>query len=167
MSQDFNDEYDMEMERVSRMIRENNYHDYDINPEGAGMQHIYKQISSDVIEDQATGLLWQRGGSEDMLSHDQTIDYIHELNQNSFATFNDWRLPALKEAMTLVEPQRNKYQLYVDLMFDQKPFCLWTTDTFISDGQTKTWFVNFVIGGCFDLSMSSSCCVRAVRGCFF
>lgn len=163
MSQDLKDEYDLELERVSRMIRENNYHDYDVNPEGAGIQHFYKQISGDVIEDKATGLEWQRGGSETMLNFEKKIEYVQDLNQHNFAGFNDWRLPTLNEALGLIESERNKDGLYVDPIFDQKPFCLWTNDTFKSDGETRVWFVNFVIGGCFELDITSSCCVRLVR----
>lgn len=163
MFQETNDEYDLELERVSRLIKDNNYHDFEINPQGAGIQHHYKQIRNNVIEDQTTGLMWQRGGSENMLTLKTAQDYIKELDQNNFAGFGDWRLPTLNEAMGLIESKRNKDGLYVDLIFDQKPFCLWTDDTFKTDGQTRAWFVNFVIGGCFELDITSSCCVRAVR----
>ena len=100
------DEYDLEVERVSRMIKENNYFDFDFNPKGSGIQHIYTYLSNDTIEDKSTGLIWQRGGSENMLNFDKTMDYIKELNQNNFAGFNNWRLPTLKEAMALMESQR-------------------------------------------------------------
>ena len=163
MSRDINDEYDLEVERVSRMITGNNYFDFDFNPKGSGIQHIYEHFSGDVVEDKATGLMWQRGGSEHMLNFAKTTDYLKELNQKKFAGFSDWRLPTLNEAMTLMEPQRNKAGLYIDLIFDQKPFCIWTNDNFKFDEQLWKWFVNFVIGGCFDLIITSSCCVRVVR----
>ncbi len=164
MFQELTDEYDLEIERVSRMIKAHQYFDFDINPGGQGVEHDYQHLSRDVIEDKATGLLWQRGGSETMLNLEKKIEYVQDLNQRDFAGFNDWRLPTLNEALGLIESQRNKDGLYVDPIFDQKPFCLWTNDTFESDGETRVWFVNFVIGGCFELDITSSCCVRAVRG---
>ena len=163
MFQETNDEYDLEIKRVSRMIKAHDYFDFDINPGGKGIQHNYQHVNSDVIEDRATGLLWQRGGSENMLTIKNTVEYIKELNQNNLAGFSDWRLPTLSEALGLVESKRNKDGLYLDLIFDQKPFCLWTDDTFKTNGETRKWFVNFVIGGCFELDITSSCCVRLVR----
>jgi hypothetical protein len=157
------DEYDIEVERVSRMIQSNNYFDFDFNPKGSGSQHNYKFLDDNTIEDKVSNLIWQRDGSESMLNIDRTIEYINELNHSKHAGFNDWRLPTLKEALTLMEPERNNLGYFIDPIFNEHQFCIWTSDTFKFDDQTYAWSVNFVTGGCFDHDITSNCCVRAVR----
>lgn len=73
---------------------------------------ISKTISGDdVVIDRATGLMWPADGNEagchnanDVVWND-AIDYAEGL---SFAGFNDWRLPNVKELLSIVDYSKNE-----------------------------------------------------------
>ncbi len=54
-----------------------------------------------LVIDRATELTWQRSGSSDAITYNEAKKYIHELNKQKFAGYNDWRFPTLDEAMSL------------------------------------------------------------------
>ena len=73
---------------------------------GKGINHLYElqEINGDkIVIDHATGLTWQQSGSSEQITYQSTPNYINRLNRERFANFDDWRLPTLEEAMSLVE----------------------------------------------------------------
>ncbi|MFQ5629026.1 MAG: DUF1566 domain-containing protein, partial [bacterium] len=79
-----------------------------------------------------------------------------------FAGHNDWRLPTLEEAMTLVEQIPNSDGLYIDPVFDNKKrLWMWTSDR---DDANTAWYVNFNYGySKLNRIKSGNNYVRAVR----
>ncbi|MBE7444683.1 MAG: DUF1566 domain-containing protein [Planctomycetia bacterium] len=106
------------------------------------------QKDGKVIYDKATGLMWQQSGSEEFIKYDETKDYIRQLNREDFAGYNDWRLPTLREAITLLKPEKSKDDLFIDSVFNSKRQVLilwiWTSDLFDA---SSAWFVDFSQGG--------------------
>ena len=120
------------------------------------------QKDGKVIYDKATGLMWQQSGSEKYMIYDEALNYIRQLNQEGFAGYNDWRLPTLREAITLLKPEKpKKHYLFFDLLFDDKQKWLWTF-TFSRDSHYDVWIVDFIHGDCRTVQ-SSGAYVRAVR----
>lgn len=161
---------------VTSMLSEKGFYDAWQNKNGVGIEHRYepKTINGDkVVIDHATGLTWQYSGSPNRMPHletpkplgfspDTPLDYYlkQELNGKNYAGHRDWRLPTLEEAMSLMEPTKNKVGLFINPIFDQTQTRIWTADK----DYLFEWVVGFnggfcsVIFGSYDVHY-----VRAVR----
>jgi hypothetical protein len=132
------------------------------NPNGKGIANEFVPRSTrngDIIIDHATGLMWQQGGSEDYMIYADAQKYIDDLNRKRFAGYDDWRLPTLEEAMSLMQPQKQG-DLYIDAKFDQEQFWIWTADRYSA---SRAWVVGFNPGRCDLFHVDYSLGVRAVR----
>ena len=109
------------------------------------INHDYnlKAVSGDVVVvDSATGLMWHQSGSDDSMEWDEAKEWVEDLNsEEGYAGYNDWRLPTVDEAVSLLEPSRTNGDLYIDPVFSKKQEYIWTGDMF--DGSTIAWVVNF------------------------
>jgi hypothetical protein len=133
------------------------------NPNGRGFANQYqlKTIQGDkVVMDQASGLVWQQGGSDKYMNFEAAKKWIENLNQQGYAGFKDWRLPTLEEAMSLMEPKRMNGDLYLDPLFDKTQAWIWTADPVV--GSAAAWVVDFYDGHCSPDNLHFHC-VRAVR----
>jgi hypothetical protein len=59
----------------------------------------YSIVAEGEVRDNYTGLVWQRGDSDDMLSWEDAVEYCETLDLNG----NSWRLPSIRELATLVD----------------------------------------------------------------
>ncbi|MBG3877459.1 DUF1566 domain-containing protein [Desulfovibrio oxamicus] len=91
----------------------------------------------------ATGLLWQRGGSEWGLTLAEARAHVAELNAARFAGFDDWRLPTVDEVCTLLAPPPEGGGHCVPPVLDPAPDPLWTADR---KSFTAGWFVSASMG---------------------
>lgn len=84
-----------------------------------------------VVEDAASGLVWERGGSGDVVQGGRAgaLDRVAELNRRGYAGYRDWRLPTLDEALSLMTPDVTA-GFHLDPAFEAMgaPFA-WTIDT--------------------------------------
>ena len=149
---------------VDWMIKKNGYYDRFRNPEGKGIVHQYQQqAGGKVVTDGATGLMWQQSGSGSTMTYDKTKAYIDQLNRETFAGFDDWRLPTLEEAMSLMEAKEKSAGLYIDPVFDTNQRWIWTST---QPRASAAWLVDFNGGYCYgnDLGVfGHPTYVRAVR----
>jgi len=136
------------------------------NPLGKGVVNNFSlQENGQVVLDRATGLLWQQSGSEDV-TYSTAHDYIKGLNLKNFSGHNEWKLPTLEEAMTLMEPEGKNNNLHIDSIFDSKQHALWTADK-LDVG--FAWIVDFTTSRCYitgvkdDPVVAERKFVRAVR----
>jgi serine/threonine-protein kinase len=103
--------------------------------------------------------MWQQSGSPDFMTFSDAEDYVRDANEKRFAGHDDWRLPTLEEAMSLMAPKQN-HELCIAPLFDRTQRWIWTID---KSGAEAAWVVAFDGGYCtLDLIHDASF-VRAVR----
>jgi len=117
------------------------------NPQGEGLDHQFEMSPDSLtVFDRATGLTWQRSGSG-WMTFAESKAYLDSLNRQNYGGFRDWRLPTLEEAMSLMEPDRNKdSSLYIVPVFDERQWWIWTADQY--PAAVAAWVVYFDFGGC-------------------
>jgi len=158
-------------DEATEMIRQKGFYDESKNPQAFGLARKLEtqEIHGDkVVIDNSTALMWQQGGSSTSLQFEAAVDYLNKLNQRSFAGFNDWRLPTLEEAMSLVTPKkidplalkRGQGVLFTDSCFEADQKWIWTCDDV--KGLFYRWAVFFDGGSC-DFAIIATNSVRAVR----
>jgi len=151
---------------VLEMIRNNGFHDGDWNRSASGFSNDFQlQNDVNVVLDRASGLMWQQSGSVKEISCSEAKEYVARLNSDQFAGYNDWRLPTLEEAMSLMEPTEEASGMYIDPVFDNMQRWVWTSDT---NETALAWLANFVSGNCYTypndyFDFTSGGYVRAVR----
>jgi hypothetical protein len=128
---------------VVKMLTEKDFYDPNGNKKGKGLRHRY-QRQGDIIIDFATGLMWQQSGSEYEMVWENAQKEVDRLNRKKFAGYDDWRLPTLEEAMSLMEPARKNGGLYIDPIFDKQRW-IWTADR---KSGSLAWHVFFDNGFC-------------------
>jgi hypothetical protein len=127
---------------------EKRFFDVNLNKQGKGINHTYEVVERKgrkLIIDSATGLTWQQSGSPDRINYADPKKYIQKLNNDSFTGFNDWRLPTLEEAMSLMEPTKKNGALYIDPLFDSKQRWIWTADKKSSGSSWRVYFNGDVV----------------------
>lgn len=110
--------------------------------------------------DEATGLMWEKGGSEEAMTWDETAGYIADLNHLGVAGYVDWRLPTIEELLSLMESSWKNSGLFIDGRFDANPKIFWSVDT---GGTGKAWKANFHLGYVLNSLVEERNWVRAVR----
>jgi hypothetical protein len=126
-----------------------------------------------VVVDRSAGLMWQRGGSgREYFTFRKAAEYARGL---SYAGFQDWRVPSLEEAMSLMTAEENgvpgevilgservKGVMHLDRTFETwaAPF-IWTAD--LADSPGRGWVVYFWDGKCVTESVDFNATVKAVR----
>ena len=126
------------------------------------ISHSYglKLVNSDnVIIDHATGLMWHKPGSDKKMEWEEAKKWVRELNVRGYFGYNDWRLPTLEEAVSLLESDKSN-GLYIDPVFSNYQEWIWTGDEYGSDG---AWGVNFDSGLVFWVNFDSGFYVRPAR----
>lgn len=113
---------DMQEKDIDNIIRQGNYFDTQYNPKGHFTNYLVDNNDGLTVTDKATGIMWQRGGS-DITSIRKMQNYIKKMNKERFAGYDDWRLPSVEEALSLMEPQQNEKGIYLHKCFSaDQPF---------------------------------------------
>ncbi len=77
-----------------------------------------------VVFDNQTGLMWQRGASTVRAVWKEGFNYIEKLNADGFAGYNDWRYPTEEEQASLILPAEDRMSgLYIDPAFENQRNC--------------------------------------------
>ncbi len=107
------------------------------------IQHKYeaKTIGDNkVVIDHATGLMWHQSGSYEYMKRKEIKKWIRGLNRKGYAGYNDWRVPTVEEATSLLESSEKNSGLYIDTVFDKKQRWIWTGDSCSSGGMWRIYF---------------------------
>lgn len=128
------------------------------------IQNDYKD-QGDIVFDLATGLLWQKAGSPNPMTYQDAQEYVKELNRERFAGHDDWRLPTIPELMSLLEPEQQSNNLYLNPIFDSRQFWCWSSDrrTKGEGSSESAWHVYFYYGFVSWNYLHRRVYVRAVR----
>jgi hypothetical protein len=107
-----------------------------------------KPIGKDnLVIDNATGLIWHQSGSGDEINWYDAKEWVRSLNIRGYAGYNDWRLPMVEEAVSLLESNKKSSNLYIDTIFDRRQSSIWTGDESDAAGYTAAaWSVDFING---------------------
>jgi len=154
--------------------------DYSINPQsytklGSGGEKLPDTATFEdgwiMTKDNVTGLIWEvktdDGTLHDMVnvySWSDTIDFITAVNNEHFGGFSDWRMPTIKELLSIV----NCDQSYpsIDIFFFPKTisYHYWSNNTKVS-ATSSAWYASFSYGySGSDRAKTYRFYVRAVRG---
>jgi serine/threonine protein kinase len=103
----------------------------------------YVDNGDGTISDRATGLMWEKSGSQNYMTYEEAEEYVKELNQKMFEGHNDWRLPTVDELWSLMEKEKQSSGFYIDPIFDVpnvKYYWCWSADKRSSG---SAWLVGF------------------------
>jgi hypothetical protein len=154
----------LSVDAVKKMLQEKKFFDSHYNKQGKGFSHQYEKVEHEgqpLVIDHAAGLTWQQSGSPDTMTYVDAEKYMRDLNAKKFAGYNDWRLPTLEEAMSLIEPTKKNGDLYIDPVFDRTQRWIWTADK--ADSAGVAWVASFYHGYCGHLRVTRVYFVRVVR----
>ena len=130
---------------IKILLAKHGFYDKRWNPGGKGVTHQYQvQVKENaiILFDVATGLMWQKGGSSSPVTFENAQQYVRDINNDNFGGFNDWRLPTVEEAMSLMEPQAHE-DLHISSEFERGINFIWTSD---KASDERIWMLYFYDG---------------------
>jgi len=130
---------------LAELVKKWNFFEAEHNPEGGFGNHFVDTGDGLTIVDQKTNLMWQRAGL-DITSVRTMIRNIKKLNEAGFAGHNDWRMPSIEEAMSIMDPRKNEKGTYLNPCFSkEQPF------VFVAAKRKPGgyWFVDYKQGRAF------------------
>jgi len=116
----------------------------------------FKVNKDDTITDTKTGLMWQKQFTNP-LSWAQAVDYAKKLN---LAGHSDWRLPTIKELITLID--FGKYEPVTGFP-EMSPDYFWSSSSY-APHSGFAWVVDFYNGKGDPVDKDCDLYVRCVRG---
>ncbi|MCK9294423.1 MAG: DUF1566 domain-containing protein [Desulfobulbaceae bacterium] len=113
---------DLRETEVDAIIRADNFFDTQYNIKGGFANFLVDNQDGLTVTDKVTGVMWQRGGG-DITSIRKMQAYIKKMNDSRFAGYDNWRLPSMEEALSLMEAEQNDKGLYLHNCFSaSQPF---------------------------------------------
>jgi len=103
----------------------------------------FRENEDGTVTDRATGLTWERDGSDFPMTWDQAHDYVAHLNAARFAGRTTWRLPTVAELLSLLSEAPYEDDLCIPPVFAQDRRWLWSCDrrSFVA-----AWYVSIDLG---------------------
>lgn len=109
-------------EELETVIKKWNFCDGDNNPDGRFVNGLVDPGDGLTVIDERTGLQWQVGGIDICSTRTMNLK-IDKINKDGFAGYNDWRMPTLEEALSLMEPSVNSKDIHLNSCFSkEQPF---------------------------------------------
>jgi len=129
-----------------------------------GEESIKKEINFNLIwgmtKDNNTGLVWEIK-TDDASIHDfsnshswnESQSYIEELNNKNFGGISSWRLPTLKELLTIVSSGNTDIAIDKTVFYNCRRTEYWTS-TYNAEYPNHVWVVDFSDGRIFTQSVN-------------
>lgn len=102
------------------------------------------------------------GGDQGTCGENNTKDFLAALNGLAFGGHKDWRVPTIKELVTLIDYGR--YNPSIDTTYFPQTLSIYWSSTTTEHYAGTVWLGNFYIGGTGSSYKSNYYQVRAVRG---
>jgi serine/threonine protein kinase len=80
------------------------------------------------VSHKATGLRWQKAGSERTMTWEEAHGYVGQLNRDCYAGDSHWRLPTVEELMSLLIPVPHPDDYCIEPIFGRDRKWLWSAD---------------------------------------
>lgn len=132
-------------EQVKDIISRQNFFDSHHNPAGHFENYLIDDGNGLTVTDKVTGIMWQRQGC-DITSIRRAKKYAEKINRQNFGGFDNWRLPGLAEALSLMEPHKNSKDLYLHPCFSMAQPFIFLSETRFPGGY---WFCDYREGSVF------------------
>ncbi|MFZ5775893.1 MAG: DUF1566 domain-containing protein [Thermodesulfobacteriota bacterium] len=126
-------------QEVAALVGRGGFHDSRRHPNGRFDNLLVDNGDGLTVTDQRTGLMWQRGGC-DITNIRNVKRYVEELNRKRFAGHDDWRLPTMEEALSLMEPRANDKGIHLHPCFSREQPFIFLADQRKPGGY---WFADF------------------------
>lgn len=142
---------------------QHNLFDANMNPEGDGLEAQYRHhiLKNEIVfVDSATKLMWHAGSKDDRYTFEGAKRFVDELNKNRHAGFEDWRVPTLEEAMSIMRPEVAEGWHLPEIFGRQRAGFIWTADR---KSPELGWLVYYIDGDSGASSLAFHAYVRAVR----
>ncbi len=131
-------------ESLLALIKEYNLVDHERNPQGDFNNYFVDTGDGSTVVDMAVGLMWQRAGA-DIMSFRAMEKELARINEEKFGGYDDWRIPGMAEALSLMERDEQD-GLFIHKCFSrQQPFIF--VNSIRKPG--GYWFVDFKHGRAF------------------
>ena len=119
-------------------------------------------FSASSKQDDKTGLVWQDNQAvvQNEMMQEEAIAYCQKLKLDGF---EDWRLPTLKEAYTIVDLTRERPALKkgFEIRNDEQ---FWTSTPFVKKPKKEAWRISMSYGKAEPYNKNRTYDVRCVRG---
>lgn len=114
-----------------------------------------------MLKDPATNLIWEDTYhvEETKLNYAQAATYCSELHLGGF---EDWRIPTLKELMTIIDYNRYKPAIFREFRFVEKETLYWSNTRYVRNAD-EYWGVVFKDGSTSNASETYDRYVRCVK----
>ena len=113
------------------------------------------------VNDEVTGLIWQREDDNNPRNWDAAWDYCQDLELPS-GGWTDWRLPSADELMSIVDYGTDSPAINGSAFPGTNPSWYWSATTF-ADYSVNAWVVDFTYGEVYYYGKSDTHYVRCVR----
>jgi hypothetical protein len=120
----------------------------------------YTDNGDGTVTDTSTDLTWQQVGFSNTQTWEQALAYCEGL---SLASHTDWRLPTIKELLSLLDHSRYNPAINTTYFPNAVSYGYWSSNTYASITHFA-WFVYFSSGVATTYKDGGSYYVRAVRG---
>ena len=129
-------------EEICKLIQQYNLLDLNYNRNGNFDNYFVDNEDNLTVSDKITGLMWQRGGL-DIMSHRMMRREIDKTNNYNFASYADWRLPSIAEALSLMTKDLNEFGTHLHTCFSASIPFIFANATRRTGGY---WFVDYKQG---------------------
>jgi HEAT repeat protein len=157
---------DFDSTAVTETIVGRNFFDNERNRDGRpAAATLQPLLNGALVEDRATGRVWTRSCSPALpyLGQPHARMVAWKANQERLGGADDWRLPTLDEAMSIMARDQNAKRLFIAGHFSDDGYVL-TCDTCASSSAgTMVWAVSYANGDCQAIPTDGPVPVRLVR----
>lgn len=112
--------------KITDMLVEYNFFERSRNTQGSFVNDFVDN-NDGTVTDRATGLMWQKSGSLQLLDNSGAGEYINQLNKKYFGGYYDWRMPTVEELASLLARTKNE-RVHIDPVFDSRQVSCWSAD---------------------------------------